>query len=176
MNVANFVADPQYVQQAFATSEPYFAQKAGVQTRVLLTSDAGYDPYRVMFTTREFVAQHPDTVAKFVRASIKGWRDYLNDPAPAHAVISKLNPALTPDWMQFSWKALRDGNFVTGDAPGGADLGQMEPKRWQTMYQQLADLKVITQTIDPATAYTLQFIAPGALSQTNQAGSANQSN
>jgi len=46
MNVANFVADTGYVQQAFATSEPYFAQKAGVETRGLLTSDAGYSPYR----------------------------------------------------------------------------------------------------------------------------------
>ena len=39
MNVANFVADPQYIQQAFATSEPYFAHQAGIETRVLLTSD-----------------------------------------------------------------------------------------------------------------------------------------
>ena len=31
MNVANFVADPNYVQQAFATSEPFFAHKAGVR-------------------------------------------------------------------------------------------------------------------------------------------------
>jgi NitT/TauT family transport system substrate-binding protein len=67
MNVANFVADPQYIQQAFATSEPFFARQAGVETRVLLTSDAGYNPYRVMFTTRDFLQQHPDVVGKFVR-------------------------------------------------------------------------------------------------------------
>src|SRR5277367_4573924 len=80
MNVANFVADPQYIQQAFATSEPFFAHQAGVETRVLLTSDAGYSPYRVMFTTKDYLQQHPDVVAKFVRASLKGWGDYLNDP------------------------------------------------------------------------------------------------
>jgi NitT/TauT family transport system substrate-binding protein len=158
MNVANFVADPDYVQQAFATSEPYFAQKEGVETRVLLTSDAGYNPYRVMLTTREFLAQHPDVVGKFVRASLRGWREYLNDPGPAHAAISKLNPALTPDWMQFSWKALRDGHFVAGDDPSGAQIGQMDPKRWQSMYEQLLDLKVIEKTFDPSTAYTLQFV------------------
>jgi NitT/TauT family transport system substrate-binding protein len=158
MNVANFVADPNYVQQAFATSEPFFAQKQGVQTRVLLTSDAGYAPYRVMVTTRDFLQQHPDVVAKFVRASLRGWRDYLNDPAPAHALIAKLNPALTPDWMQFSWQALRDGHFVTGDDPSGAQMGQMTPERWATMYNQLLDLKVIDKPFDPATAYTLQFV------------------
>src|ERR1700722_18374320 len=48
--VANFIANPDYIQQAFATSEPYFAHQAGIETRVLLTSDAGYNPYRVVFT------------------------------------------------------------------------------------------------------------------------------
>jgi NitT/TauT family transport system substrate-binding protein len=158
MNVANFVADHKYVQQAFATSEPYFAQKAGVETRVLLTSDAGYNRNRVMFTTRDLLQQHPDVVGKVVRASLRGWREYLNDPAPAHALISKLNPALTPDWMQFSWRALRDGHFVTGEDPSGSKLGQMTPERWATMYKQLLDLKVIEKRFDPSTADTLQFL------------------
>jgi NitT/TauT family transport system substrate-binding protein len=160
MNVANFVADPNYIQQCFATSEPFFARQAGIETRVMLTSDAGYSPYRVMFTTRDYLAQHPDLVAKFVRASLKGWGEYLNDPAAAHAAIAKLNPALNPEWMQFTWQALRDGHFVTGDAASGAKLGQMESGRWSTMYQQLLDLKVIDKQFDPATAYTLQFVGP----------------
>jgi len=158
MNVSNFVADPQYIQQAFATSEPFFAHQAGVETRVLLVSDAGYSPYRVMYTTRDFLQQHPEIVAKFVRASLKGWKDYLNDPAAAHAMIARLNPALNPEWMQFTWKQLRDGHFVAGEDPSGAQLGQMDPKRWATMYEQLVDLKVIDKPFDPATAYTLQFL------------------
>ena len=157
MSVANFVADPQYIQQAFATSEPFFAHQAGIETRVLLISDAGYNPYRVMFTTRDFLQQHPETVAAFVRASLKGWRDYLNDPTATHAMIAKLNPALNPEWMQFTWQALRDGRFVTGDDPSGAQLGQMTSERWTTMYNQLYDLKVIDKAFDPGTAYTLQF-------------------
>lgn len=160
MSVANFVADPNYIQQAFATSEPFFAHQAGVEARVLLTSDAGYNPYRVMFTTREFLSQHPDIVAKFVRASIKGWREYLNDPTAAHAAIAKLNPALSPDWMKFTWQALRDGGFVAGDDPAGAQVGQMNSKRWTTMYQQLLDLKVIERPFDPAMTYTLEFVRP----------------
>jgi len=132
MNVANFVADPRYIQQAFATSEPFFAHQAGIETRVLLTSDAGYNPYRVMFTTRRLLQQHPEIAVKFVRASLKGWNDYLNDPAAAHSAIAKLNPALSPEGMQFSWQALRDGRFVVGDDPSGAPLGRMDPERWST--------------------------------------------
>ncbi len=160
-SVANFISDPQYIQQAFATSEPFFAKQAGVETRVLLTSDAGYNPYRVMFTRRDFLREKPDVVAKFVRASLKGWHDYLNDPAAAHATIVKLNPALNPEWMQFSWRALRDGRFVTGESREGGEggqLGQMEANRWTQMYEQLLALKVIGRPFDPATAYTLQFM------------------
>jgi len=157
-SVANFVSDPQYIQQAFATSEPFFAKQAGVETRVLLTSDAGYNPYRVMFTTRDFLRDRPDVVARFVRASLKGWRDYLDDPSAAHSVIVKLNPALNPDWMQFSWQALRDGHFVTGESGDRGQLGQMESARWTQMYEQLLTLKVIAKTFDPATAYTTQFV------------------
>ena len=158
MSVANFVADPQYIQQAFATSEPFFARKAGIEIRVLLTSDAGYNPYRVMFTSRDFLREHPDVVAKFVRASIRGWREYLSDPGPAHAVIAKLNPAINADWMQFSWRALRDGHFVTGEDPRSGQLGQMTRERCTMMYQQLLALGVINKPFDAATAYTLEFV------------------
>jgi NitT/TauT family transport system substrate-binding protein len=159
-SVANFIADPNYIQQAFRTSEPFFAERAGVPTRLLLVSDSGYSPYRVMFTSQDFVQQHPEIVAGFVRASLRGWRDYLNDPTAAHAVIAKLNPALNPDWMRFSWQALRDGHFVSGDDPSGKQLGQMTPARWDTMYQQLLDLKLIDKPFDPQTAYTLEFVQP----------------
>jgi NitT/TauT family transport system substrate-binding protein len=157
MSVANFIASPDYIQQAFATSEPFFAKQAGVEARVLLVSDAGFKPYRVMFTTQDFLRQHPDIVAKFVRASLRGWREYLKDPAVAHAEVSKLNPALTPDWVRFSWQQLRDGHFVDGDDRTGAQIGQMNAERWATLYQQLLDLKLIEKPFDPSTAYTLQF-------------------
>ena len=91
-SIANFLADPEYIQQIFVTSEPYFVLKAGGQYRTMLISGAGYDPYRVFFTRREYMETHPDVVAKFVRATIKGWQEYLRDPGPANALILKLNP------------------------------------------------------------------------------------
>jgi NitT/TauT family transport system substrate-binding protein len=113
-----------------------------------------------MYTTKDFVQRHPEIVAKFVHASVKGWKEYLNDPVPANALIAKLNPALNPEWMQFTWQQLKDGHFVAGEDPTGAQIGQMDPKRWATMYEQLVDLKMIAKPINPTTAYTLQFLGP----------------
>jgi NitT/TauT family transport system substrate-binding protein len=160
-SVANFLQDPDYIQQIFVTSEPFFARQAGVPVRTMLISETGYNPYRVFVTSRSFLQQHPDIVAKFVRASLRGWRDYLKNPDDINAAIARLNPAMSVPQMQFSYEALRDQHFIAGDAPGGADLGKLDPARWNTMYQQLLDLKVIQKPFDPSIAYTLQFMPKG---------------
>src|ERR1700753_221714 len=160
-SVANFLHDPAYIQQIFVTSEPFFARQAGVPVRALLISETGYDPYRVMVTSRIFLAEHPEIVAKFVRASLRGWRDYLLHPDDINAAIGKLNPAMSAAQMKFSYEGLRDQHFIAGDAANGADLGRFDPARWTSMYQQLLDLKVITKPFDPAIAYTMRFMPSG---------------
>jgi NitT/TauT family transport system substrate-binding protein len=84
-SVANFMQDPNYIQQCFVTSEPYFARKAGADVRTLLINATGYQPYRVYDTSRQFLAEHPDIVAKFVKASTQGWKNYLQDPSMVDA-------------------------------------------------------------------------------------------
>ena len=121
----------------------------------MLISETGYDPYRVMASSQSFVQQHPDTVAKFVRASLRGWHDYLLHPDDVNAAIARLNPALNVAQMKFSYEALRNQHFITGE---GDNLGRFDPARWTSMYQQLLDLKVIQKPFDPGTAYSLQFI------------------
>jgi NitT/TauT family transport system substrate-binding protein len=157
-SVANFVQDPNYIQQGFITSEPYFAAKSGAPARMLMNRDAGFNPYRVFYTSRDFAKQHPDLVARFTRASIRGWKQYLVDPGPAHALIQKLNPAMNPDWMNYSYNALKTGHFITGDPDGGDHTGQFDPARWNALYAQMMELKVLKHPIDPASAYTTQFL------------------
>lgn len=157
-SVANFLADPNYIQQIFVTSEPFFAEQAGVKVRNLLISSSGYDPYRVQFTTRGFAAQHPDVVARFVRASIQGWQEYLRDPAPTNAMLLKLNPALNPAQEAYSAKALRDGGFVDGASGDAAQIGRMDAARWKSTSDQLKSLGIIPASFDPTSVYTLKFL------------------
>jgi NitT/TauT family transport system substrate-binding protein len=158
LSVANFLADPNYVQQVFVTSEPFFVQQAGAPVRTLLISTSGYDPYRVQFTTRDFAAQHPDVVAKFVRASIRGWQEYLRDPSPTNAMLLQLNPALNPAQEAYTAQALRDGGFIAGNTPGSDQTGQITAARWQSTSDQLKPLGLVESTLDPATAYSLKFL------------------
>jgi NitT/TauT family transport system substrate-binding protein len=157
LSVANFLADPGYVQQIFITSEPFFAKQGGAEVRTLLISSSGYDPYRVQFTTRDFALQHPDLVAKFVRATIRGWQEYLRNPGPTNAHLLTLNPALNPAQESYSAQALSDGRFVTGGDASGAQVGRMTAERWQTSFDQLKSLGILQTTFDPTTAYALKF-------------------
>jgi NitT/TauT family transport system substrate-binding protein len=158
LSIANFLADPNYVQQIFITSEPFFAKQAGAEVHTLLISSSGYDPYRVQFTSRDFAAQHPDIVAKFARASIKGWQAYLRDPAATNAHLLQLNPALNPAQETYTARTLRDGGFITGDDPSGALIGKMTAARWQAEYEQLKSLGILHGSLDPTTAYTLRYL------------------
>jgi NitT/TauT family transport system substrate-binding protein len=158
LSIANFLADPGYVQQIFVTSEPFFAKQAGAEVRTLLISSSGYDPYRVSFTTRDFAAQHPDQVAKFVRASIRGWQAYLNDPTATNAMLLKLNPALNPAEEAYCAQALRDGRFITGGDSSGTQVGHMTAARWQAIYEQLKALGILHGPVDPAAIYSLSFV------------------
>ncbi len=158
LSIANFLADPQYVQQVFVTSEPFFAKEAGAAVRTILISSSGYDPYRVQFTTRQFAAEHPQLLRKFVRASIRGWQSYLRDPGPTDALLLKLNPALNPKQEAFTAKELADGGFINGGDASDAEVGQMTASRWTSEYRQLESVGVLTAPINPSKAYTLKCL------------------
>jgi NitT/TauT family transport system substrate-binding protein len=157
LSIASFLADPNYVQQIFITSEPFFAKQAGAEVRTFLISSSGYDPYRVQFTTRAFASEHPETVAKFVRASIRGWNEYLRNPAPTNALLLQLNPALNPAQEAYTAEALLDGGFVSGGDARGAQTGRMTADRWRAEYDQLKSLNILDGPVDPSTAYALNF-------------------
>ena len=141
--IAEFMADKTFVQQCFVTIEPYYVAKNGGHPRTLMLSESGYDPYRVIFSTRAFVNAHPEAVRAFIAASLKGWDDYMNgDPAPANAAILKGNENMTSDFIAFSTKAMRDKQIIFGKPEAGERLGQMTRRRMQDQVEVLARLKI----------------------------------
>lgn len=158
LSIANFMADSNYIQQIFVTSEPFFANQARAQVRTLLISSSGYDPYRVQFTTHDFAAQHPDIVEKFVRASIRGWQEYLKKPDGINAHLLALNPALNPQQEAFSAKALLDGGFIFDSGDGTPQIGRMTADRWSTTASQLKQLGIIPANAETGSDYSLDFV------------------
>src|SRR5215207_11742831 len=103
-SVAAFMANKETLQQGYFIAEPYHITKAGGKMpRFLSTWDAGFRAYAVLVTNRKFARERPNELRAFVRAYIRGWRDYLEgDPKPAHEAMKKANSANTDEFMMFS--------------------------------------------------------------------------
>ena len=159
--LSQFMGDPNLIQQAFATNEPYFFGRKGVRTRTLLIANSGYRPYRVVIANAAYARAHPDVVRAFVSASLRGWRDFIEgDPAPAKKLILAQNEAMTEDFMAFSTRAMIENHFIGGDADQGERLGLMTARRMQEQVDVFVRLKVIPEPLPLDAFVSFSFLPP----------------
>jgi NitT/TauT family transport system substrate-binding protein len=158
-DLARFMNDKTFVQQCFVTNEPFFARQRGADVGALLIANDSYEPYRVMFTSQKFLVEHPDVVARFVRASVKGWVDYLTgDPAPANRLLAAKRSDLSPEFMAYSIKAMNDYKLVTGDPARGEAAGQLTAPRLQKQIDLLQEVGVLDKPVAVGDVATFEFI------------------
>jgi NitT/TauT family transport system substrate-binding protein len=159
-NVQPFVADVRLAQEGYVTSEPYALRKAGVKFHTFLLSDYGYPAYSTTIACMEStLAQRHDAVAAFVRASAEGWKSYLADPAPGNARIRRDNPAMDPEQLADSLRAIKATGLVTSGDAQRLGIGILTEARLKASY----DMLVAAGLVDPARAplartYTTEFV------------------
>ena len=161
-NVANFVKDPNWITQAYPTSEPYYALKEGVRSRVLQISESGFDPYRVIIANRQLVEKHPELVARFSRGAYRGWQEYYRNPQPIHDYLRSISPTMEDGGMRFSYMALRRLRLSEGDPSRAEAMGAVDLERWRSLGVILKDLGVI-QSVPPLESVVSTAFTPKAL-------------
>lgn len=138
--------------QCFVFAEPLTARRQGVEPRVLLIADTGFDPYAAVIVTREeFLVKRRDTVRRFVAALRAGWQAYLADPAPTNRVMAALNTAM--DLETFTAAAEVQRPLLESEATRERGLGAMSGERWRTLVAQLRSLGVIEGDVDPRACF-----------------------
>lgn len=158
-SVAPFLADKIVSQQGYITSEPYAIEKGGVKPNLFLMADFGYPPYAETLVTRdELVEKHPDVVEKFVKASMEGWKSYLENPAPGNTLIKKDNPQMTDDQLAFSLKKMKEYQLLTGGDAAKLGIGTMTDARWKNTFDFMVKANLVEPSVDYKKAYTLKFI------------------
>lgn len=137
-----FMAQADYSQQCFVTSEPLEAKRQKGDPQTFLVADAGFNPYvTVLITSGATLKNRPEVVNKMVAACGEGWRAYLDDPAPANAAMGKLNT--TMDAQTFTDAAAAQMPLIETEETKRNGLGTMTAERWRTLGQQLVALKVL---------------------------------
>ena len=158
-NLQPFFADNNIAQQAFASSEPYQAALKGVKANFLLLADEGYPPYTgAITTTQKTIAERPDVVARFVKATLEGWKSFMDNPAPAIELIKKENQNMTDGQIAYALQRMKEMKVVTGGDAAKLGIGVMTDERWK----KTADFMIAAGLLKPSTdwkkAYTLQFV------------------
>jgi NitT/TauT family transport system substrate-binding protein len=158
-NVAQFLVNENYAQQAYVFSEPFVAQEKGAAVRCLLVAETGYNPYTsLLITSGEMLKNRPETVRKFVAASIRGWQAYLEKPEDTNRYIHGINREMGLDILAFGVKALRP--LCLAGLPGRDHIGEMTAARWKSMATQLIDAGVLPASgADSSRAFTAEFVS-----------------
>ena len=109
---------------------------------MFLVADEGFNPYvAVVITRRELWKEQPQRVKDFVAAVREGWRAYLDDAAPANAIMGKLNTTL--DAETFAAAAQAQKPLIETEETRARGLGTMNRERWETLGRQLVELGII---------------------------------
>ena len=156
--ISRFLLEPNFAQQGFAFSEPILARNEKSDPLPLLVSEVGYNPYaNVLIVRRALIRENPELVRKMVRASVRGWKKYLEDPAKANAAISKANPVITPETLAEGAKILR--SFALDATTEKEGFGTMSLGRWKELLGQLEEIgQIAPGKVKPEEAFDTQFL------------------
>lgn len=158
-SVAKFLVDDHYAQQGYVFSEPIVARQRGSDPLPLMVSELGFNPYTgLVITNRSTIEKQPELVRKFVRATLRGWRRYLESPDVTNAEIHRLNPEMDLESLSQAVEVIRKLCLPPGSELG--DLGKMIPARWQTLAHQLQDLGLLSanDASQSSEAYTTHLL------------------
>ena len=158
-NLQPFYVDPTLAQQGYVTAEPFEAQKHGVKTKFFLFADDGYPPYSTtLVTTKPYIDKNKDTVAKFVKATMQGWKDYLANPAAGNALIKDANPKEGDDQIAYSIARFKAIKCITGGDAATMGIGIMTEDRWKKTRDFMVSTKMIKDDVPWKTAFTTEFV------------------
>lgn len=159
--LAQFMADKSFIQQCFITNEPYYVRQNGGNPKTLLLADSGFDPYRVIFTSRRFLRENPAAVRAFVEQSIRGWDDFLTgDATPGKNLILSVNDKMSDGFLDYSIAAMNRYGLVSGRPGSGDRTGLLRPERLQAQVDALVSIGLLAEPI-PLDAFVSFDFQPG---------------
>lgn len=154
--VTHFLRGEKNAQQGYSFSEPFVAKEQGGDPKVLLVAEAGFNPYTSCLITRgETAEKDADLVRRMVKASVRGWEEYLKNPTPTNAAIHNENQEMSLEILAFGAEAMRPLCIPPGEE--NKPFGRMTAERWGTLAEQMS---AVGMKVDASWAFRTE-IWPG---------------
>lgn len=151
---AAFIGGQVDVTPAFSTGGLITLRREGVKLRPIWPSDYGIRFYSdTLVATDDTVEKNPELIMRFLRATLHGWRDAVEDGGQAVT-------------MTLKYARVKDKTLQTGmmDAlmplvhTGEDHVGWMKREDWQGMYDVLLAEKILDAPFAPDQAFTMRFL------------------
>jgi NitT/TauT family transport system substrate-binding protein len=158
-NLQPFFADKNVAQQAYPSSEPFQAKQQGMPVKFFLFARDGYPPYgTTMVATRAFADKRSDAAARFVKASLEGWKSYMADSAPANALIKADNPKMSDAQISFGVEQLKLLKVIDGGDAATLGIGIITESRWKATYDFMVSAGLLKPEVDWKAGFTDRFV------------------
>ncbi len=143
------------VWAVYTTGSINFLLSAGYELNIIYPEDYGIHFYAdTIFATDDFLAENPDLVARFLRATLRGWQWAIENPKEAGALPLTYNPELDLEEQIAQMEA-----SVPLIHTGQDHIGWMRAEVWEGMHDTLLEQGMIDNPIALEKVYTLKFLA-----------------
>jgi NitT/TauT family transport system substrate-binding protein len=159
--VAALVEDKVQVASGYGNNEPVQLAQQGVALNVIRVAD--YYPLASdgIIASEQLIAQQPDVVGAFVRATLRGMQDVIDRPDEAFETSLEYIPELRADEgaQQLQRAVLQETlPYWQGEQTQRNGLGFADEASWTATHTFLRDSGLLKQDVDVARAFTNDFI------------------
>ena len=149
---SQILTDKVDAKMAYEMNDAVLLKLEGEEVNVLKFRDYGVKVYAdTIFTTKEMIEKEPEKVRKFVNASIKGWKETINNPEKAIKQLLEVNSSLNYD-HQLGYLKASIPIILTDEK-----IGVSKETVWQDMIDNLYDFGSIKNKIKANEIYTNSF-------------------
>lgn len=145
----------------FSFTSTLNAERLGVPAddiSVLLMADYGVALYgNAIIVNTDFAKANPEAVTGFIRATAKGWKDAIAEPAAAVEALIKRNPAANPETETRRLQLAIDGNVLT-DFVKEHGIGSVDAERFAKAIEQTKSVYEFKAEPDAALYYDPAYL------------------
>jgi NitT/TauT family transport system substrate-binding protein len=158
-SVTEIIAGTVDCQLGFAINEPNSMRKAGVEPTIFLLADYGFPSQGdVYITNASTLTQNKDALARWVKATAGGWRQFENDPTAAARWVVDNHVVDGLDLDQQTAEAVGQAPLIDDEWTRSHGLLSLDTDSWQAVAQQVVDLKRTDHVPDLNKALTFEVL------------------
>jgi len=155
--------DPEYVAfsrgqiqvaPCYATTDLVRLKRDGLKLNLIWPSEYGANFYSdTLVTTDKLIKENPGLVSRFLRATLRGWQDAIEDNEKAVEATLQYTVAQDPQ-LQMAMMESQVPLIHTGED----HIGWIKPEKWQQMYDLLREQGLLDKSFDVTQMYDLEFL------------------